>query len=39
MKQLIIESGELDTSTDWLLKGVNEVGAVDNMTAIVSYIN
>lgn len=39
MKQLIIESGELDTSTDWLLKGVSEVGAVDNMTAIVSYIN
>lgn len=39
MKRIIFESGESKTACDWLIKGSNEKGGLDNSAVMISYIN
>jgi protein phosphatase len=39
MQAIILEAGESEKACDWLVKGADKRGGVDNMTVMLSYIN
>jgi protein phosphatase len=39
IQAIIIESGNTETACDWFMEGANQRGGVDNISAVISYIN
>lgn len=39
IQAIIIDSGNTETACEWFIEGANQRGGVDNITAVISYIN